>query len=183
MLVVDGGQQVAAEIIRQVAAAQTAVYGSPAVHDPALSPVTLALVEGDVVIGALDVLTKDLSHAGQQYRASGLSWVLTALEQRGHGYGRRLVRDAMQYLSRSPIDLVIFTCDRPLQHFYESAGYVCMPQTVLVGGTPGNPFPSDQPGFDKVTMASFISDRARLHSSDFAHCHVELYPGDIDKLW
>ena len=55
--------------------------------------------------------------------------------------------------------------------------------TVLVGGTRLSPFPSDQPGFDKVTMADFFSHEARRHRSSFQHARIELYPGEIDKLW
>jgi GNAT superfamily N-acetyltransferase len=183
MLMIDGSRPVPAEVVRQVATAQTAVYGSPAAHDPALSPITLALLEDGIVVAALDVLTKTLVHVGQQYTACGLSWVLTDPEHRGRGHGRRLVGEALQHLRQSPVDLVIFTCDRALRRFYESAGYACLPETVLIGGTPSEPFPSDQVGFDKVTMASFVSAKARRHSSNFGHCRVELYPGNIDKLW
>lgn len=46
---------------------------------------------------------------------------------------------------------------------------------------PEAPFPSDQPGFDKVTLAAFFDPRVRR--SDFGHARIELYPGEIDKLW
>ena len=56
-----------------------------------------------------------------------------------------------------------------------------LPGTVLVGGTPEAPFPSDQ--FDKVTMARFFSPHARTLADTFVGCRIELYPGEIDKLW
>ena len=43
--------------------------------------------------------------------------------------GRDAIRD-------SGADLGIFTCDRPLQAFYERAGWQVLPGSVLVGGTP-----------------------------------------------
>jgi aminoglycoside 2'-N-acetyltransferase I len=52
---------------------------------------------------------------------------------------------------------------------------------VLVGGTPAAPFPSDQ--WDKVTLASFFSPRAREAAERFAGARIGLYPGAIDKLW
>ena len=42
------------------------------------------------------------------------------------------------------LDLGIFTCDRPLREFYQRAGWEELPGTVLVGGTPQEPFASDQ---------------------------------------
>jgi hypothetical protein len=54
---------------------------------------------------------------------------------------------------------------------------------VLVGGTPDAPFPSDQPGFDKVTMGDFFSAAARREHGLFLGARIDLYPGEIDKLW
>jgi hypothetical protein len=54
---------------------------------------------------------------------------------------------------------------------------------VLIGGTPSEPFPSDQPGFDKVTLGAFLTERARTARSEFIGARVELYPGDVDRLW
>jgi hypothetical protein len=51
------------------------------------------------------------------------------------------------------------------------------------GGTPGTPFPSDQPGFDKVTMGDFFSAAAREEQGLFCSARIELYPGEIDKPW
>ncbi len=78
-------------------------------------------------------------------------------------------------------DLGIFTCDRGLQPFYESAGWSHLPGSVLVGGSPEAPFASDQ--FDKVTMASFFTERAVAAAPGFVGARIELYPGDIDRLW
>ena len=52
---------------------------------------------------------------------------------------------------------------------------------MLVGGTPEDPFPSDR--FDKVTMAAFFTPRARRASARFTDTRIELYPGEIDRLW
>jgi hypothetical protein len=91
------------------------------------------------------------------------------------------VEAAREAIEASGVDLGIFTCDRPLQAFYEGAGWQLLPGTVLVGGTPESPFPSDQ--FDKVTMARFFSPRARDRADTFVGSRIELYPGAIDKLW
>ena len=69
-----------------------------------------------------------------------------------------LVVAAREAIAASGADVGIFTCDRPLAPFYESAGWTVLPGTVLVGGTAEEPFPSDQ--WDKVTLARFFSARA-----------------------
>lgn len=159
----------------------------PTGHDPALHPVSMLLVDSGTVLAALDILSKPLVHAGRSYRAGGLSTVVTRRAVRGQGYGRRLVTAAHEAMASAEpgldLDLGVFTCDRPLQSFYESAGWHPLPGTVLVGGTPQAPFPSDRPGFDKVTMADFFSAAARRTRDAFRHTRLELYPGEIDRLW
>ncbi|MFG2827436.1 GNAT family N-acetyltransferase [Streptomyces sp. NPDC048434] len=152
-------------------------------HDPALRPVSMLLVDGATVLAALDILTKQIVHDGERYQAAGLSTVVTRGAARGQGHGRRLVTAAREAMAAMNLDVGLFTCDRPLQPFYEGAGWHQLPGAVLVGGTPLAPFPSDRPGFDKVTMAGFFSPRGRRHRSAFPHSRIEVYPGEIDKLW
>lgn len=150
-------------------------------HDPALRPLSMLLVLDGEVRSALDVLSTTVVHAGSRYEASGLSTVVTDQAHRGAGYGSRLVAAAKTLIGTSGADLGLFTCDRPLQAFYESAGWTALTDAVLVGGTREHPFPSDQ--FDKVTMAAFFSETAVRNAAQFEHCRIELYPGEIDKLW
>ncbi|MFF5210458.1 GNAT family N-acetyltransferase [Streptosporangium sp. NPDC000396] len=152
-------------------------------HDPALRPLSMLLVEDGTVLAALDILSKEIVHAGRRYASGGLSTVVTCRQARGQGHGRRLVAAAREAMAASDMDLGLFTCDRPLQGFYESAGWRVIPGAVLVGGTSLSPFPSDRPGFDKVTMADFFSAEGRRHQSSFHDSRIELYPGEIDKLW
>ena len=154
---------------------------SSAGHDPALRPLEVLLVEDGRVLAALDILSKELEHAGERYAASGLSTVVTDEALRGRGHGHRLVSAARELIAASGADLGIFTCDRPLGPFYEAAGWTILPGAVLIGGTPGDPFPSDQ--WDKVTLASFFSAHAQRHADDFAGARIGLYPGIIDRLW
>ncbi|MER6578500.1 GNAT family N-acetyltransferase [Nonomuraea sp. NPDC001023] len=156
--------------------------GGPA-HDPALAPRTMILLDEGTVLAALDILSKTLTHAGHRFRAAGLSTVVTRKAARGRGHGRRLVGAARAAVAEAGFDVALFTCDRPLQGFYESAGWSAVPGAVLVGGTPQAPFPSDRPGFDKVTMGDFPSAHGRAHRLSFHHARVELHPGEIDRLW
>lgn len=150
-------------------------------RDPTLNPISLLLVDREVVVASLDILSKDIEHRGLRFSASGLSTVLTDPTRRGQGYGRRLVEAAREFLEASGVDLGLFTCDRQLAAFYVRAGWPELPGAVIVGGTPDEPFPSDQ--FDKVTLALFCTEHGRRHASSFGNSRIELYPGTIDKLW
>jgi aminoglycoside 2'-N-acetyltransferase I len=150
-------------------------------HDPALRPVSMLLVDDGRVLAALDILSKELSHRGRRFAASGLSTVVTDEAERNRGHGRRLIVAGRDAIRDSGADLGIFTCDRPLRAFYESAGWRVLPGSVLVGGTPDAPFPSDR--FDKVVLALFFSPNARQYAETFNHSRIELYPGDRDRLW
>jgi GNAT superfamily N-acetyltransferase len=179
---------VPAELRAQVVALQEQAWPSddPAAaqgvaHDPALRPVSLLLVDDGTVVAALDILSKVVIHRGRRFAASGLSTVVTDRERRRQGHGRRLVTAAGDALRDGGADLGIFSCDRPLRPFYESAGWCVLPGAVLVGGTPKEPFPSDR--LDKVVLARFFSARARSCAGWFDRARIELFPGPIDKLW
>jgi GNAT superfamily N-acetyltransferase len=150
-------------------------------HDPALRPVSQLLVDDGTVVAAQDILSKDVSHGGRRYAAGGLSTVVTDRGRRRQGHGRHLVAAARDAIRDSGADLGIFTCDRPLLAFYESAGWSVLPGAVLVGGTPDEPFLSDR--FDKVVLARFFSTHAQSCAASFDHARIEIYPGAIDKLW
>ncbi|MBT2510148.1 GNAT family N-acetyltransferase [Streptomyces sp. ISL-98] len=152
-------------------------------HDPVLRPLSMLLVDDGTLLAALDILSKEIVHAGGCFAAGGLSTVVTRREARGRGHGRHLVAAARETMVARKLDLGLFTCDSPLQAFYESAGWRVLPGAVLIGGTTQDPFPSDQPGFDKVTMADFFSPEARQAEASFRDSRIELYPGEIDKLW
>lgn len=154
-----------------------------ALHDPALTPTIMALVFDDEVLASLALLHKQIRHAGRDFGAVGLSAVTTRADVRGRGYGHELVVAAHQHIAASSADLGIFTCDRPQQRFYERAGWQLLPGTVLIGGTSDAPFRSDRPDFDKVTIANFFSPLAGAHKVAFVGADVEIYPGEIDRLW
>ena len=150
-------------------------------HDPALHPVSLLLVEDGRVLSALDILSKEIEHAGERYTARGLSTVVTDEALRGRGHGRTLVSAARERIAASGADLGLFTCDRPLGPFYESAGWSIVPGAVVLGGTPDDPLPSDR--WDKVTLAGFFSAKAQRGAETFTDSRIALYPGTIDRLW
>jgi aminoglycoside 2'-N-acetyltransferase I len=179
-----------ADLRRQVLALQDAAWPPGGItrvddgrlsHDPVLRPLTMMLVDDGTVLAALDILFKQITHVGVTFESGGLSTVVTRADMRGRGYGRDLVLAARDEMRRLGIDIGLFTCDTPLRSFYEQCGFEVLPGTVLIGGTPEAPFPSDQ--FDKVTLAAFFTDKAVQHRDTFTRARIELYSGEIDKLW
>ncbi|MCX5608209.1 MULTISPECIES: GNAT family N-acetyltransferase [unclassified Streptomyces] len=181
-----GEAGVPAALARQVADLEARAWpGSSPGHDPALAPRALLLVDADgTVAAALALLYKEIGVAGRTYRAAGLSGVVTRPELRGRGLGGRLVAAARSELAADPaVDLALFSCDRPLAPFYEAAGFAPLPGTVLVGGTPGEPLATDEPGFDKAVVAAFFTADPDRDRAAFTGIRVPLYPGTIDRLW
>ncbi|MFD4869319.1 GNAT family N-acetyltransferase [Streptomyces sp. NPDC058412] len=173
---------------RGVAELEDAAWpGAEPGHDPALAPRALLLLDADGVVAAsLALLFKEIRLAGRTYRAAGLSAVVTRPVLRGRGHGARLVAAARAELAADPaVDLVLFSCDRPLAPFYEAAGFAQLPGTVLVGGAPDDPEPlaTDAPGFDKVVLADFFTDDPGRDRAAFTGVRVPLHPGHTDRLW
>src|SRR5262249_21362186 len=118
------------ELRTQVTEIQEQAWPSPAgsvdldapAHDPALRPLSMLLVDDGRVVAALGIPSKGIVHACMRYGAGGLSTVVSRPETRGRGHGRRLVAAARETMIERRLDLGLFTCDRPLQAFYESAG-------------------------------------------------------------
>lgn len=88
---------------------------------------------------------------------------------------------AREYTAAGGVVLGLFMCDPPLGRFYERAGLTVFSHTVIVGGTPTSPFPSDALG--KVTVGSLFTMKASANAADFLGSRIELFPGEIDCLW
>jgi aminoglycoside 2'-N-acetyltransferase I len=152
-------------------------------HDPELRPTSVLLVDGDVVLSALDLLFADIEHSGRSWSAVGLSAVVTARAHQGNGHARVLVTWVRDSLPDMRVDLGLFTCDRSLVGFYSGCGWEVLPGTVLVGGTPDQPFASDRPEFDKVAFGAFATTEAIRARDAFTNTRILLHCGTIDSLW
>jgi GNAT superfamily N-acetyltransferase len=148
-------------------------------NDPDTNPTLMVLVEGEEVMSYLAIPSKIILHAGEAYRASGLSNVITNPSYRGRGYGSRIVTAAREFIAASGADIGVFTCDTPLVDFYVRCGWSMIAGTWLVGGTREKPFPSNL--FDKRTLMGFFTERALAHRADFEDVpiHLELREGDL----
>ncbi len=148
-------------------------------HDPERRPLAALLIDGGVVVGYLAIPSATIRHRGRDYRASGLSAVVTHPERRRRGHGQRLVVAARAAIVAGGADLGLFTCDPPLVPFYVGCGWEAMPRTAVVGGTRERPFPAAPLG--KRTLMGFFSAHARAHRRDFegATLQLELREGDL----
>jgi len=140
----------------------------------------VALVEGRVV-SSLAILSKEIAHAAARFAVSGLSSVVTDAKHRGRGYGHMLVVAGREAIRAGGADLGIFTCDEPLLAFYQRAGWELLAGSALIGGTPQTPLPSNL--FAKVVVAAFFTEHGLLHAESFRGARIEVYPGEIDRLW
>jgi len=148
-------------------------------NDPRTHPTLLLLMDGDDVISYLAIPSKIIQHAGREYKAYGLSSVITHPSFRRQGYGHTIVAAARGFIAASDADIGVFTCDPPLVDFYVGCGWSLMGGTWLVGGTRENPFPSNE--LDKCTLMGFFSEKARARRADFegvAIC-LDLREGDL----
>jgi GNAT superfamily N-acetyltransferase len=148
-------------------------------NDPRTNPTLMVLLDGEEVLSYLAIPSKTIQHAGEEYRAYGLSSVITNPAYRRRGYGRRIVTAAHDFIAASDADIGVFTSDPPLVDFYLGCGWSLMAGTWLVGGSREKPFPSNELG--KCTYMGFFSEKARAHRADFegVPIYLDLREGDL----
>src|SRR5215207_157826 len=93
------------------------------IQRPWFHPVHLVLAEGGVLIAYAGVAGKLLEHAGETYKAYGLSGVYTYSAFRRQGHGRRVVDAATARIRASDGDIGLFVCDPELADFYAASGW------------------------------------------------------------
>jgi predicted acetyltransferase len=147
---------------------------------PDTSPISLVLVEDNIVISHVAVPHKYIKHKGQTFKAFGLSEVMTNPSYRNQGFGLKLIKEAGILIEKSEPDISIFTCKPSLVSFYTQGGWEFSKSTHLIGGTLNKPFRSDSLGLS--TMIRFISDKAQEIRLTFEETDVYLELGER-KLW
>lgn len=143
-------------------------------------PISLVLVENNIVISHVAVPSKYIKHNGQTYKAFGLSEVMTNPYYRNQGFGLKLIKEAGLLIEKSEPDISIFTCKPSLVSFYTQGEWEYSKSTHLIGGTRNKPFRSDSLGLS--TMIRFFSDKAQTNRLEFEETNVYLELGE-GKLW
>jgi GNAT superfamily N-acetyltransferase len=134
-------------------------------------PYFCILAEGAALISSATVVWKMLDHAGQTYKAYGLSGVMTYPAHRKMGYGHRIVQEATDTIhASSDADLAMLWTGPRLNDFYARNGWKHPEGITITVGDPADPKPDN--GY---LMMIVLSDHARAHRPDFAA--VPLYFG------
>jgi len=111
-----------------------------------MHPVHFLLEENGILISHQEVVWKPLHHAGDVYKAYGLTHLFTYPAFRGQGYGSRLLQVAKDYiLQQGDADILILHTVK--ENLHERAGLEPMKQMITLVGDPQNPKKSNETGF------------------------------------
>ena len=121
------------------------------------------LVENDLLISQVEVVWKDLEHAGQSYKTYGMTGVLTYPSFREQGYGRQVVDEATKYIESTDADIGMFHCSPTVQGFYAKCGWPPLENAITLKGDPEQPTVSEE-----VTLMRFYSEKGRRGKPAFA---------------
>lgn len=126
-------------------------------------PLHLVLVEAGILISHLNVVWKDLDHAGLTYKTYGLTGVFTYPAFRKQGYGSRLVASGTDSIRASDADIAMFHCDFHLRNFYAQHGWEPLDQARTYIGPPEAPVLVK----DEILMMQFLSTKGQQGRTTF----------------
>ncbi|HYF61704.1 MAG TPA: GNAT family N-acetyltransferase [Herpetosiphonaceae bacterium] len=138
-------------------------------------PLSFLLVEGDLLLGHVNVVWKQLAHGGEDFKAYGLTGVFTYPSVRGQGYGLELVRQATAYIDGQDADVALLNCAPATAPFYQRAGWEPLPAARTWIGPP-----DARKRADELLMMRFVSARGQRRRPWFEQ--GDLYFGS-DSTW
>jgi GNAT superfamily N-acetyltransferase len=142
---------------------------------PEFHPLSILLVEEDLVISHAQVVWKFLEHAGQRYKTYGITGVFTFPSFRGQGYGAQTIRAATDVILQSDADIGMFHCDPGLASFYARCGWQPMENTITWIGSRDAPVKAGE-----LMMMQFISEKGIRGRETFQNEAVFF---DEDSTW
>ena len=134
------------------------------ISPPGDHPSHVVLVENDLLISHTEVVWRYLDHAGERYKAYGLSGVFTYPGLRGQGYGRQIVDAGTKIIRAGDADIGIFHCAPSLGPFYAASGWIPMTGVTSWVGPKSAPVVSDE-----LMMMLFLSDKGQRGRAAFEH--------------
>jgi aminoglycoside 2'-N-acetyltransferase I len=126
-------------------------------------PIHIVLVEQGLLISHANVVWKYLVHAGETYKAYGLTGVFTHPSFRGQGYGSRVVDAGTERIRKSDADIAMLYCDESLMSFYASHGWTHLDKSVSYTGEKARALRVD----DEILMMLFISSKGQRGRAAF----------------
>ncbi len=151
------------------------------VDDPAVplgprdyDPVHLVIVDGDMLISHVQILTLTIEHAGITYRVNGVSGVLTYPNFRKEGFGRKVVAGTTEYIAANAVDFGMLFTSPDLEKFYNRNNWIAIPNLTILAGDKNNPQPREE-----FTMLYPVTPRGHEAVSRFENASVYVGP----RLW
>lgn len=141
-------------------------------YPPELKPVHFVMAEGDSLLSYATLMKRNISHVNQDFTIYGFGNMFTFAPYRKHGYGRKILHAATQYIQQSDVDVAILFCDKSLEGYYAAEGW----QTTLSPTHLG--YPNEQNLYEPLRMMLFISEKGKAAQTDF-----ENSPLWIDYPW
>jgi GNAT superfamily N-acetyltransferase len=123
---------------------------------PGDHPSHVVSIENGLLISHTEVVWRYQDHAGETYKAYGLSSVFTYPGMRGQGYGRQIVDAGTEIIRASDADIGIFHCVPSLGPFYAASGWIPMTGATSWIGPKNAPVVSDE-----LMMMLFLSEKGR----------------------
>ena len=130
-------------------------------YPPDLEPVHFVMAEGDSLLSYASLMKLNIPHAGQDYTVYGFGNMLTFPPYRKQGYGRKILGAASDFIGQSDVDVAILFCDKSLESYYGSEGWLTTPSPTYLGYS-GQPVE-----YEPARMMLFASEKGKAAQKDF----------------
>lgn len=141
-------------------------------YPPDFEPVHFVLSEGESLLSYATLMKRDVLHAGRNYTIYGFGNMLTFAPYRKHGYGRKILQAATEFIRQSPVDAGILFCDKSLEPYYATEGWLVIQSPTYLG------HPKQRTPYEPSRMMVFVSETGKAAQSEF-----ESLPLWIDYPW
>jgi GNAT superfamily N-acetyltransferase len=142
-------------------------------HDPALQAQSFLLRCDGRLVSYAGVVTTTIHANGMDFTASGLSCVATDPDFAGRGFASQVVAAASRYITRSGVDLGVFTCAPELARLYtEAGGWEVVPDAVVIGSCDLQALTSTALGV--AVLMQLLSHHALAHSDASRVARIDL---------
>jgi GNAT superfamily N-acetyltransferase len=121
-------------------------------------PLHFVLVDDGMLISHTEVVWKYLEHAGETYKAYGLSGVFTHPSFRERGYGGQIVEAATTHIKRSDADIGMLWCAPSLKGFYSRSGWIGLEKSKTLIG------PKEAPNVNHLLLMMLFLSQKGKHS-------------------
>ena len=141
-------------------------------YPPDFEPVHFVVAEGESLLSYASIMKLNIPHAGQEYAVYGFGNMLTFPPYRKQGHGRKILRAATDFIRTRNVDGAILFCDKSLEKYYGSEGWLATPSTTYLG------YSGEPVAYEPLRMMLFVSEKGKSAQKNF-----ESSPLYIDYPW